>query len=168
MGKRKPTVYLDSNIFSALYGKAIRPADIARQQVTRDWWNTEREHFECYTSSVTERELAAGTYVGQVAAVLAARRFRYLVQTSEVTSCADELVSRGIIPATKVPDAFQLSFAIVYELDYLLTWNYAHLANVAVQRVLERFCDVEDCCAPSVVSPETIPWVSYGQEIQRD
>jgi hypothetical protein len=168
VGKRKPTVYLDSNILSALYGKAVRPADIARKQTTREWWHVERVRYECYSSSVTERELSAGSYVGQTGAVLTVRRTKYLVETSDVTSFAVELVSRGIIPGTKVPDAFQLSFAIIYELDYLLTWNYAHLANVAVQRVLERFCQLEGCRAPLVVSPETIPWVSYGQEIERD
>ena len=52
-------------------------------------------------------------------------------------------------------------------MDYLLTWNYAHLANPVAQRQLEVFCDAHELRAPLLVSPESIRSVRMGGIIRR-
>jgi hypothetical protein len=51
---------------------------------------------------------------------------------------------------------------------YLLTWNYAHLANPIAQAHLDTACRQAGWRAPLLVSPETIPRVALGQSIKRD
>ena len=52
-------------------------------------------------------------------------------------------------------------------IDYLLTWNYAHLANPIVQERLVAFCRLRRLRAPLLVSPESILSVRLGQTIRR-
>ena len=55
----------------------------------------------------------------------------------------------------------------VHEIDYLLTWNYAHMANPASQVRLNEVCERFDLTAPMMVSPEMIPQGRLGQSIRR-
>src|SRR6266487_84030 len=47
-----------------------------------------------------------------------------------VDSLADLYVSVGIIPAKKRLDALHVACCVLYKIDYLVSWNYKHLANV--------------------------------------
>jgi hypothetical protein len=40
------------------------------------------------------------------------------------------------LPGKALRDAAHLAFACGYELDYLLTWNCAHIANAEIRRRL--------------------------------
>lgn len=55
---------------------------------------------------------------------------------------AIDLVDRGGFSNTMLSDAVHLAVAMSHEIDYLLTWNCRHLANLAVLGWLERWgCD---------------------------
>jgi hypothetical protein len=79
----------------------------------------------------------------------------------------DVLFKARLIPDTKPGDAFQMALAAAHEVDYLLTWNYAHLANPIAQERLETLCTKLDLRVPLLVSPETIPQVRFEQAIYR-
>ena len=64
-------------------------------------------------------------------------------------------------------DAKQLAIAAGHEVDYLLTWNYAHLANPVTQAKAEHLLTRRSLRAPLLVSPESIPQVRFGQQIRR-
>ncbi len=49
-----------------------------------------------------------------------------------------------------------LACAVVYELDYLLTWNCAHLANGVVIRRLQRLNVTLGRATPVIVTPEEL------------
>jgi hypothetical protein len=52
-------------------------------------------------------------------------------------------------------------------MDFLLIWNYAHMANPIVQANFEKLCGDLGLVAPLMVSPESIPQVRFGQSIRR-
>lgn len=164
----KPTIYLDTNIFSTLYFRGHDVAALSRQLTTWDWWDNERQHFSLYSSIRTEMELSEGQYQGQENAIAALKRIRYLPFTNAVKDCVFRLFESGIIPIGKPGDAHQLAFATVHRVDYLLTWNCAHLANVQVQKQLDVACRRFDWRAPWIVSPAAIPKVSLGQIVRRN
>lgn len=60
-----------------------------------------------------------------------------------------------------------MHLSAAHGIDYLLTWNYAHLANPIAQGSLERICRSLRLRAPLLVSPESIPQVRFGQTIRR-
>lgn len=164
---RRPTMYVDTNIVSVLYYRGVNMRAVYRQMATKHWWDTERASFDIFASVFTEAELRAGTYPGQEESILAVRRLRYLPFTSDVRRCRDTLIAEKVVPQREIGDATQLAFATVHRVDYLLTWNYAHLANPDTQSKLTALAQREGWRAPNLVSPENIPRDSLGQPIRR-
>ncbi len=95
------------------------------------------------------------------------RKLSYLQIDSRVSKLAETLLAKHLVPASKPRDALQMAIATIYEIDYLLTWNYAHLANPFVQQRLAALCDQFKIQVPSMVSPESIPKVAMSQIIRR-
>ena len=164
---KKPTIYLDTNIISALHYDGTDINTMSRRMVTRDWWDAEREYFSVWASSLTELELAQGVYRQQTDCVRFVRRLKYVPITREIRRLAEELLATGVIPETKPADALQLALAAGHQADYLLTWNYAHLANPVTQTKSERLLLKWQWRSPLLVSPESIPQVRLNQAIRR-
>jgi predicted nucleic acid-binding protein len=166
----KPTAYVDTNILSELFYRGGHVPNLARQLKTEEWWEQERRFYALVTSGRTEdelAELAEGEYRAKAAAPAAVRRLTFLRETPVVKRCAALFLATGLVPATKIGDAIQLAFATIHRIDYLLTWNHAHLANVEVQRRLDEVNRSQGWRSPLLVSPETIPWATLGQSIRR-
>lgn len=163
----KPTVYLDTNILSTLFYRGGNVPNLARQLKTEEWWEKERKFYTLVTSGRTEDELAQGEYRGQAAALAAVRRLAFLRETAEVKRAAALYLETGLVPRTKLGDAIQLAFATIHRVDYLLTWNHAHLANVDVQARLQEINGRSGWRSPLLVSPEMIPWATLGQSVRR-
>ncbi len=49
--------------------------------------------------------------------------------TDDVASLADQLVRKGALPAGAQNDAVHIAVSAVHGVDYLLTWNFRHLAT---------------------------------------
>jgi predicted nucleic acid-binding protein len=163
----KPTVYIDSNVLSVLHYDGGSSFALLHKAATRDWWALERPSFQAWTSRVAVLELTEGHYRGQPEAVAEALRLSRLPFTAAVNHCAAALKQAGIVPASHPADALHLAFAVVHRIDYLLTWNHAHLANVEVRRKLPVLCRKRGWRAPVLASPDTIPKVTLGQTIRR-
>jgi hypothetical protein len=114
-----------------------------------------------------EDELAAGDYAGQERAVAEARRLPYLPGIAAVQDVVNKLLAVNVVPETAPGDAFHLAFATVYRVDYLLSWNRAHLVSEETQGKLARFRAAFGLRTPLVVSPASSPKVALGEDIRR-
>jgi hypothetical protein len=61
----EPTIYLDTNIFSAFWYEGHDIASIVRRLHTREWWEFERSRFRIWVSVTTVNELEAGQFARQ-------------------------------------------------------------------------------------------------------
>lgn len=163
----KTSVYLDTTILSAFWYEGGDVLALGRRIVTRAWWEAESLHFAIHVSSVTEDELRAGRFRRQEDCLGMVRRLKYLPVSRSTRDFAMELLDSRIVPATKPGDALQIVIATTHALDYLLTWNYAHLANPLAQQKLVELCHRRKQAVPLMVSPETIPKVHLGQKVRR-
>ena len=60
--------------------------------------------------------------------------------TAQSVELAKGLVVAGIVPVRAAEDALHISIATVHFVDYLLTWNFQHIANPEIQaRIAEHF-----------------------------
>lgn len=164
---KKPTAYLDTTIISAYWYDGADVLALARRLRTRDWWEMERLSFSIWISNVTEAELRDGVFPRQKECVKMARRLHYLPITRAAEDMQEQILAEGVIPANKPRDALQMAVCVAHEIDYLLSWNYAHLANPNVQTRLVTICKKFRLRAPLLVSPETIPKARFSQEIRR-
>ncbi len=51
-----------------------------------------------------------------------------------IDNLADSYISNGVIPEKKRFDALHMACAVIHNIDYLVSWNYKHLANVNRER----------------------------------
>lgn len=164
---KKPTIYLETSTISAFWYEGAHVPMLARRLHTREWRDLERRHFAIWASGFAEAELRAGTYRRQAECVNMVRRLNYLVMNVTAGELRRQILQRRLVPANKESDAAHLAISAAYRIDYLLTWNYAHMANPLVQERLAELCEEFDLVAPLLVSPEQIPQVRFGKSIRR-
>lgn len=150
----RPTIYIETTIPS--YYCDSRPAletDIAR---TREWWNRERGAYECFISPVVLDELSAGDYPMRKACLEVIDKLPILAVQPEVVEIAEAYQNRGLMPKDPVRDALHLALAGFYRMDYLLTWNCRHLANVNKFQRLEIINQAMGVHTPRLVTPHQL------------
>lgn len=49
---------------------------------------------------------------------------------SEISELANNYLEQGVIPKSSETDAFHIAISVLNNINYLISWNYKHLANV--------------------------------------
>ena len=57
----------------------------------------------------------------------------------EIQELAEKYVAANIIPEKKLTDALHIALCVVKGIDYLVSWNYKHLANVNKENKIKLF-----------------------------
>jgi predicted nucleic acid-binding protein len=136
----KPTVYLDSSVPSYwLEPQGDDPVLRVRHLLTRRWWTEELPKFEVFVSQIVLREIGRGQSKRAAERSTLLEGFSILPVTPEVERVAAFYVENLAMPVRDRRDAFHLALASVHEIDYLLTWNFAHLANARKRMHFERW-----------------------------
>lgn len=149
-------LYLETTIPSYLVGWPSRDLLVAaRQEITRDWWESRRSNFELYTSELVVREVRAGD------ATLASQRLEILRDipmpvSSEILKIAEDLITEGPIPRKAADDAAHIAITTVYGCEYLLTWNCRPIANAELHRAIRRVVEEYGYEVPSLCTPEEL------------
>jgi predicted nucleic acid-binding protein len=153
----KPTVYIETTVVSYLTARPSRDVvRLAQQQITREWWDRQRVHFELFVSQLVLREAAQGDPTA------AADRLRLLasMQTLAITSEAEELaialLDESALPRKAAADALHIAIAAMNGIDFVLTWNCRHMANAIMQPAIQRVCLAGNVIAPTICTPETL------------
>jgi len=66
------------------------------------------------------------------------------------------LVVPGAIPERAAPDAVHIAAAAVEEFEFLLTWNFRHIANVRIRRAVERILAKHGYTRTTICTPEEL------------
>ena len=62
----------------------------------------------------------------------------------------------GAIPATEPRDALHISLATVNGLEYVVTWNFKHIANAATREKIEQVCRGAGFEPPIICTPDEL------------
>ncbi len=136
----------------------------ARQALTRQWWSQQRPNYRCFISAHVIEEAGAGDSTAAAQRLETLQQIEALPPTAGLESLAERVQSALDIPRKARLDAFHLAYAIYYELDYLLTWNCAHLANARRLRMLTDFLQSQSLWLPIICTPEEMVEVSREGE----
>jgi len=80
-----------------------------------------------------------------------------LLDISEaVLELASAILQTGIIPAKAARDAAHIATAAVHEIDFLLTWNCAHIANAQIVKKVQAICTQHGYPCPLICTPEEL------------
>ncbi len=153
----KSKVYVETSVISYLAARLSRDLVIAaKQQVTQEWWTMRRHFFECFSSAVVHDESAAGDPEAAKRRLFLLKDLKVLEISDDVLRFAKSLIVSGIIPKKASEDATHVAFATVNRMDFLLTWNCAHIANAEIRRSLGQFAEKQGFESPIICTPEEL------------
>lgn len=151
------SVYLETTIISYLTGRSSRDVVVAgHQQTTREWWDNSREHHELFVSEVVLREIQEGDAEAAELRLRMVQGIPNLGLNADVASLAHTYQTELQLPPKAGNDVLHISLAVSYEMDYLLTWNCAHIANGRTIKRLTAINDRLNRRTPVIVTPEEL------------
>jgi len=150
----KQTVYIETSVIS--YLTALPSRDIivaANQQATREWWQTRKPDFDIYISQLVIQEASAGDSEAISRRQEILEGLANLNISQEAITLAERLVKEKAIPEQAAEDALHIALAAVNGMDYLITWNFKHIANATMRANVELVCRLNDYEPPIICSP---------------
>ena len=125
----------------------------SRQASTRAWWDGGRSGFDLFTSQEVLQEARLGDVE------MAGRR---LELTEEVGSLARDLIKAGLVPEKAASDAVHIAVASVHQMNYIVTWNFKHIANPYTRDRLREVVAQAGFHLPVMCSPEEL--IQFDEE----
>lgn len=132
---RRPVLYVETSVFGFYYDK--RKENISKREASIKLFDQiYKGLFDAYYSNVTLAEIEKTKDPNKRRKLLSLisrygiERLTEPENIEDVELLTTTLIEKKIIPANKKDDAFHLALAILSpQIDYLITWNYKHLAN---------------------------------------
>jgi predicted nucleic acid-binding protein len=150
-------VYIETSIISYL---TARPSNdvraLACQNITLEWWETQRQNFELFISEFVVAEIGLGNADAASRRLNAVTGVRSLSSSAAVDALSFELVKRNALPAKAEMDAFHVAIAAVNGIEYLLTWNCTHIANALTRPKIEATCRALGYEPPIICTPQEL------------
>ena len=128
----------------------------AHQEITREWWQNHRDQYDLKISELVLRECAAGDVQAAARRIEAIRGIPRLAIDAQVDDIARGLMNAELVPRQAAEDALHIAIAAVHRVDFLLTWNFKHIANPSIQRNIAIFLYDLGLPFPFICSPEEL------------
>ena len=136
-GDNVKTVYVETSVASYLTARATSNLLAAAwQSATAEWWDTHRPRFELRTSALTLEEAGRGHQDAAARRLEALDGIAMLPITEAMVTLADTLIRGRALPTSAQNDAIHIAVSAMHGVDYLLTWNFRHLANAETRPLL--------------------------------
>jgi hypothetical protein len=153
----KPRVYLETSVISYLTSRPSRDLIVAaNQQITQEWWQLRRQDFDLFISQLVVQEASAGDEHAAQQRLQAVADIPLLTLSEEAVAFAEKLVKEGPMPQKAVEDALHIAVATLSGMDYLLTWNFKHIANATMRYKIERVCRLTGYEPPIICTPQEL------------
>ena len=152
----KAKLYLETTIPSYLTAQPSRDLIVAaHQQITHDWWEKRRQNFEILISQFVIDE-AGGDKEASRKRLNLLSELNLLNITDDVLFLASAILDAGVIPQKAATDAAHIAIATVHNIQFLLTWNCAHLANAEMSMEIKSVCKSKGYECPVICTPEEL------------
>jgi len=150
-------IYIETTIPSYLTAWPSRDiVQMARQQLTRDWWNSQRHNYDLCISQIVLDEAEAGDEDAAQRRMAVIADFPLLDLTLNVDELAEKIMESGLLPQAAARDAIHIAVACIHNVDFLLTWNCRHIANAIILRDLQHIIVDAGYEMPVICTPEEL------------
>ena len=148
------SVYIETSVLSYL---TARPSNdlraMANQSATVDWWEMQKPKLDVFISNVVVSEAGRGDPAAARRRLDAIAGITMLHASPEAEVLARALITQHALPIKAEVDAVHISVAAVNGMDYLLTWNCAHIANAHMRPKIEATCRALGYEPPIICTP---------------
>lgn len=146
----KISLYLETSVVGAY----LDNGDPFRRDLTIHWWEHELAEYDAFSSILVQRELERIAEPHRTGYLNLVNPLTRLELVDEVAILAEAYIERGIFQRKYIADAIHVALASFHKIDYLVTWNFGHIANVRKQARLRMFNSAAGFFAPTIVTPE--------------
>ena len=146
----KLSLYLETSVIGAY----LDNGDPFRRDLTIRWFEHELCEYDVYTSILVQRELERIAEPHRTGYLNLIKSMRSLELADEAAILAEGYISRGIFHRKFMADALHVALASFHKIDYVVTWNFGHLANVRKQARIRLFNVAAGFFSPSIITPE--------------
>jgi hypothetical protein len=151
------SVYIETSIPSYLTARPSRDLRTAAwQQITLQWWEQARHHYELFTSELVVGEASEGNPEAAKRRLESLRSLTELVVDSEMETLAEKLIAEGGFPAEARVDALHVAIAAVQRIDLFLTWNCRHINNAETKPLMRSICAAAGYTCPEICTPQEL------------
>jgi hypothetical protein len=153
----KPSVYIESTVISFYANRRSKDLIVAAyQKISVDWWEKELPTYQPYVSQFVIEEISRGDSRAAKNRMNAIKDFPLLDLPDEVFDLAKRYLKTVQIPRRSQLDAFHIAAAVVNRMDYILSWNFHHIANVFVKEKIQKINHEIGVDTPVICTPEEL------------
>lgn len=152
-------VYLETSFISYLTApprESRDPIAAAHQQITLEWWDRRRADFELVISQIVLNEASSGNPENAQERLRVIASLPRLHVTDSATNLARRILARGLLSQNAFSDALHIAIATDHRVEYLLTWNCKHIANLEILPRIAALCDDLSLTLPIICTPEEL------------
>jgi hypothetical protein len=151
-------IYVETTVIGNVAGRIHSNPDVAsRQRATRTWWTAASNRFELAISQLVVDECSDGDPTAAQERLDVVSDLTVLAITDEARALARLLNAEGAVPPSEPRDALHIAVAAVQRVQYLVTWNFRHIANATMRTKIEQTCRNAGYTPPIICSPPEIP-----------
>lgn len=150
-------VYVETTVIGYLTSWPSGDLIVAgRQKITRDWWQFASRVFELVVSELVYGESQSGDVQAVRDRMEAVAGLPVLAVNQRARDLAAALIVNHAVPPTEPEDALHIALAAVNGIEYLVTWNFKHIANAATRSKIQDVCEAEGYDPCTICTPEEL------------
>ncbi len=146
-------VYIDTTLPSYYYEERDSIDLKFKHLKTVEWWDNEKNKYKIYSSQVTLDELSAGNYPNKKKIIELSTEIPILSYNDEIERIVKIYIKNYLVPIKDIRDGLHLAYTSFHEIDYLLTWNCSHLANVNKIEHIKKIHNKYHLFTPIIITP---------------
>ncbi len=118
--------------------------------------------YEGFISFLTLEEIlkAPPDIQEKLRSIIAGSGLKILEETEECVELSDAYVNERAVPEKYRNDARHIAIGVYHEVDFIVSWNYKHMVNITVRRLVNSTNIKMGYKPVEVVSPEEV--TGYG------
>ena len=146
----KQALYLETSVIGAY----LDNGEPFRRDLTIRWWEHEMPDYRTVISPLVTSELARVQELHRTSYLKLIADLEQVELSEEAAILAEGYIARGIFHRKYIADALHVAIASFHKIDYLVTWNFGHLAIVRRQARIRLFNTAAGFYVPMIVTPE--------------
>lgn len=152
----KPRVYIETSVVSYLTARPSQNIITAAQQlITKEWWAIAAAYDLC-TSQLTLDEATKGDAEAASQRLSVLGSLPLLTLDEDARRLGEQLVRQLAFPSKALDDAYHVAIAAVNGVDYLVTWNCKHIANVQMRAQIDEVCRAAGFKPAAICTPQEL------------
>lgn len=153
----KRRIYIETTVISYLTARPSRDLVLAgRQEITREYWPRLIQEFDVFISLLVLQEAERGDPEAVRKRLDIVADLPVLDVTVEVDRLSQKLIQARAIPTECSEDAIHVAVAAMNGIDFLITWNFAHLNNAFTRSMIRDVIEEAGFDCPEICSPDEI------------